>query len=83
LPANVHLTPELERFARDCVDAGRYDNISEVVGSGLRLLQESEARRQNFTAMLRAAEKEADRNGTIDLDTVLAELDGIIATQDR
>jgi len=33
MATNVHLTPELERFARECVEGGRYDNISEVVRS--------------------------------------------------
>src|SRR4051794_6853166 len=36
---NVHLTPELEQFAQSCVGSGRFNNISEVVRSGLRLLQ--------------------------------------------
>jgi len=34
---NVHLTPELERFAQECVERGRYNNVSEVVRSGLRM----------------------------------------------
>ncbi len=42
MATNVHLTPELERFARKCVEGGRYNNVSEVVRSGLRLLQEAE-----------------------------------------
>ena len=33
MATNVHLTPELERFARDCVTEGRYNNVSEVVRS--------------------------------------------------
>ena len=28
---NVSLTPELERFAREMVAEGRYNNVSEVV----------------------------------------------------
>ena len=42
MATNVHLTAELERFTRECVDGGRYNNVSEVVRSGLRLLQEAE-----------------------------------------
>lgn len=34
MATNVHLTPELERFARECVEGGRYNNVSEVVRSG-------------------------------------------------
>ncbi|MDR3518008.1 MAG: type II toxin-antitoxin system ParD family antitoxin [Azospirillaceae bacterium] len=80
MSTNVHLTPELERFARDCVDGGRYNNISEVVRSGLRLLQEVEDRRRQFQSLLHAAETEADREGSVSLDSVLAEVDSIIAS---
>jgi len=78
MATNVHLTPELERFARDCVEGGRYNNVSEVVRSALRLLQEAEERRRAFQAMLRETEAEADRDGAVTLDSVLAEIDGII-----
>jgi len=47
---NVHLTPELERFARDRVSAGRYNNVSEVVRDGLRLLQDQEIARRSAEA---------------------------------
>ena len=64
MATNVHLTPELERFARECVEGGRYNNVSEVVRSGLRLLQDAEERRIRFNAMLKETESEADRDGT-------------------
>jgi antitoxin ParD1/3/4 len=77
---NVHLTPELERFTRDCVNGGRYNNVSEVVRSALRLLQETEDRRREFNAMLRAAREESDRDGSVSVESVLAEMDEIIAS---
>jgi len=77
---NVHLTPELERFAHECVEGGRYNNVSEVVRSGLRLLQEAEERRRQFQGIIQAAEAEADREGPLALDSVLAEVDDIIGT---
>jgi antitoxin ParD1/3/4 len=80
MATNVHLTAELERFTRECVDGGRYNNVSEVVRSGLRLLQEAEDRRRQFRLMLQAAEQEADREGTVSVDSVLAEIDEIIAS---
>ncbi len=52
--------------------------MSEVVRSGLRLLQEREERRAGFVAMLQAAEAEADRLGDIPVADVLAEMDAII-----
>ena len=76
---NVHLTAELERFTRECVEGGRYNNVSEVVRSGLRLLQEAEDRRRQFATLMREAETEADRDGTVSAEYLLAEVDGIIA----
>ena len=78
MATNVHLTPELERFAKECVEAGRYNNVSEVVRSGLRLLQESEERRRQFQTMLHDVEAEVDRDGAVSLDEVLSGLDKII-----
>ena len=60
---NVHLTPELERFAQGCVSGGRFNNVSEVVRSGLRLLQEHEERRAMFVASLESAMEEARQQG--------------------
>ena len=36
---NVSLTPELERFVQGRVESGLYNNASEVVREGLRLLK--------------------------------------------
>jgi antitoxin ParD1/3/4 len=83
MATNVHLTPELERFTRECVEGGRYNNVSEVVRSGLRLLQEAENRRRQFQGMLQESEAEADRDGAITLDSVTAEIDGIIGTSEQ
>lgn len=78
MATNVHLTPELEAFARHCVEGGRYNNMSEVVRAGLRLLQSAEEQRQAFTAMLHSVADEAERNGAATLDDVLADMDTAI-----
>jgi antitoxin ParD1/3/4 len=78
MATNVHLTPELERFARECVDSGDYNNVSEVVRSALRMLQQAEERRRAFEEMLRESAAEADRDGTITVDEMDAELEAII-----
>jgi antitoxin ParD1/3/4 len=39
---NVSLTPELKRFIEGKVESGLYNNASEVVREGLRLLKESD-----------------------------------------
>lgn len=83
MATNVSLTPELERFARECVENGTYNNVSEVMRSALRLLRDREERRREFTAMLKEAEHEAERDGTSTIDEVLGELDRIIASAKR
>lgn len=80
---NVHLTPELERFAHDVVAEGRYNNVSEVVRSGLRMLQEAEERRRQFTATLLEAEAEAERDGYVSLEEALAQIDAVIDAAER
>lgn len=67
---NVHLTPELERFAHECVAAGRFNNVSEVVRSSLRLLQDQETRRAAFVASLEAAVAEGEQRGFVTADEV-------------
>jgi antitoxin ParD1/3/4 len=79
MATNVHLTPDLENFARECVESGRYNNVSEVMRSALRLLQDSEAQRNAFMAMLRASRREADRKGTHSMESVAEEMDAIIS----
>jgi antitoxin ParD1/3/4 len=83
MSTNVHLTPELERFARECVAEGRYNNVSEVVRSALRLLQEIEEQRRQFTASLLEAEEEADREGTFTVEEVRAGAQAIIDAHKR
>lgn len=78
MATNVHLTRELERFARECVASGRYNSVSEVVRSGLRLLQDAQERREQFNRMLSDVRAEADRDGTRSTEQVLAEIDEII-----
>ncbi len=78
MATDIHLTSELERFARECVAEGRYDNVSEVVRAGLRLLQEAEEQRRRLLAVVREAEAEVERDGTFTLESVLAEVDAII-----
>jgi antitoxin ParD1/3/4 len=78
MATNVHLTPELERFARKCVKSGRYNNVSEVVRSALRLMFEQEKRRRSFAEMLDAARMEAERAGVHDAEAVAAEMDRVI-----
>ena len=78
MSTNVHLTPELERFAKACVAGARFNNVSEVVRAGLRMLQEAEERRLAFVRSLDEARAEAERDGWFTVDEVMAEIDAII-----
>ncbi len=75
----VTLPPDLQRFAEDEVAAGRFRNLSEVAAAGVALLRRAEAERAAFIASLEAAEAEADRDGWVSLDEMVAEMDAIIA----
>jgi antitoxin ParD1/3/4 len=81
--SNVQLPPELERFAKECVASGRYSSFSEVVRSGLRLLQEVEERRVRFNHMLEEVRAEVERDGYESIEQVLAEMHEIIARHDE
>lgn len=83
MATNVHLTPELEGFARSCVTSGRYNNVSEVVRAGLRLLQDNEERRAAFERSLEEARAEADRDGWVTAEEALASMDAIIEAAER
>ena len=83
MATNVHLTPELESFARACVEGGDYNNVSEVVRSGLRLLKEQEHRKRAFEVMIARALEETDDKGTRTMDDVLARADAAIEAAQR
>jgi antitoxin ParD1/3/4 len=75
---NVHLTPELERFAQACVASGRFNSVSEVVRTGLRLLQDAEQRRAAFTKSLEDARAEGLAAGLATIEEVEADANAII-----
>jgi len=60
---NVNLTDELDRFVAGSVESGRYENASEVVRAGLRVLEEHEQGQEAKLAALRAALEEGERSG--------------------
>ena len=83
MATNVHLTPELAFFARACVESGLYNNVSEVVRSGLRLLKEQEDRKRTFDVMIARSLEEAHDEGTRTMDDVLARADAAIEAAQR
>lgn len=66
------LPAELERFAAEAVAAGRYQDVAEVVAAGVNLLRRQEAARAELLASVLAAEEEADRDGFVSGDEMVA-----------
>ena len=54
MPTSVALGNHFETFIRDQVQRGRFNNVSEVVRAGLRMLEEREERKQLELDALRA-----------------------------
>jgi len=55
MPTSVALSPHFEAFIQEQVKSGRYNNASEVVRAGLRLLEDKHARAKMQHEELRAA----------------------------
>jgi antitoxin ParD1/3/4 len=60
---NVSLTVELDRFVASKIEAGRYENASEVVRAALRTLDREEREFEVRLAVLRTAIDEGDASG--------------------
>lgn len=55
MPTSVALSTHFEQFIRDQIDSGRFNNASEVVRAGLRLLEDQEQQASLKLEALRAA----------------------------
>lgn len=54
MPTSVALSAHFESFIREQVGSGRFNNASEVVRAGLRLLEDQQQRQTIQTEALRA-----------------------------
>lgn len=63
MPTSVALGSHFEDFVREQLDSGRYNNASEVIRAGLRLLEETEQRRKLELESLRADIAAARKGG--------------------
>jgi antitoxin ParD1/3/4 len=63
MPTSVALTPHFEALTQRLVSSGKYNNVSEIVRDGLRLL---ETREQEESAKLKAL-REAAKIGFTDI----------------
>lgn len=55
MPTSVALSPHFESFVKQQVATGRFNNVSEVVRAGLRLLEDQEQRTSLQLQELRSA----------------------------
>ncbi len=60
---NVNLGPHFDRFVQEKLTEGRYQNASEVVRAGLRLLEDAEAANLERRAAIRAELAERTNDG--------------------
>jgi antitoxin ParD1/3/4 len=72
---NVSLTPELERFVGEKVESGLYNNASEVVREGLRLLKEQDAVRLRWREQIERGWHEAQAGRLVEGDEAFRRID--------
>jgi antitoxin ParD1/3/4 len=76
MPTSVALSPYFESFVKKQVNAGRFNNVSEVVRAGLRLLEDQEQAQALKLQELRAAIAAGVASGPgIPADEVFARLE--------
>ena len=76
MPTSVALSPYFETFVKAQVSAGRFNNVSEVVRAGLRLLEEQEQVNTLKLQELRAAIQAGTASGPgIEAATIFARLE--------
>ena len=71
---NVSLTPELEKYVEGKVDSGLYNNASEVIREGLRLLMEHDEIRLKWREQIERGWLQAQRGDLVDGPTAMAEI---------
>ena len=82
MPRSFALGAHFEALIDALVQGGRYNNASEVVRAGLRLLEDREVERQRWVAEVRASIEEGRRDGVYlteeaVFEPLLAELEGM------
>ena len=68
MPSSYTLGGRFEAFVKELVQSGRYNNASEVVRDGLRLLEDREREREIKIAELRRLAEEGRLSGLSDED---------------
>ncbi len=75
MPTSIALSPHFESFVKEQVNTGRFNNVSEVVRAGLRLLEDQEQLKSLKLQELRSAiEAGAASGGGVDAGKVFDRL---------
>ena len=80
---NVSLTPELEKFVNGKVQSGLYNNASEVVREGLRLLKEHDEIRLKWREQIDRGWLQAESGQVVDGEEVFRKADERIKQRGR
>lgn len=80
---NVSLTPELEKFVEGKVESGLYNNASEVIREGLRLLKEHDEIRMKWRLQIERGWLQAQAGQVVDGEEVFRKADERIKQRGR
>ncbi|ESQ80080.1 type II toxin-antitoxin system ParD family antitoxin [Asticcacaulis sp. YBE204] len=83
MPTSVALGAHFEQFIKDQLASGRYNNASEVVRDGLRMLEDREAEKKRRLDALRAEIEKGMEGPFIPAEQVFAELRQKLADKAR
>jgi antitoxin ParD1/3/4 len=72
---NISLTPELERFVQRKVSSGLYNNASEVIREGLRLLKEHDEDRLRWREQIERGWRQARAGDVMDGSPTVREIE--------
>ena len=78
---NVSLTPELEQFVQGKVESGLYNNASEVIREGLRLLKEHDEVRLRWREQIERGWLQAQNGQLVDGPKAMAEIKARVKTR--
>lgn len=79
MPKSVALGEHFEKFIADQVSLGRYNNESEVVRAGLRLLEEHELKLKELRALIDEGDRALAQGRTTTVDDPKAFAADIVA----
>lgn len=80
---NVSLTPELEKFVDGKVESGLYNNASEVIREGLRLLKEHDEIRMKWREQVERGWLQQQAGQVVEGDEVFRKADERIKQRGR